>query len=368
MKFTTTTALLREACIKAERITGKRNPLEVIHYILITATKNGLVIKSTDLDVGVEISVPGKVITPGVWAVSGVILGSFLSTVRDDEVTVELVGGSLSISAGKNTTLIKVVPPTDFPVIPQKEGEISFSIDASVFTNTLRRVFYAAASSQIKPEIAGVYIYNDTNDSKLCFVATDSFRLAELKVKLPINPTSNIKAIIPIRNITEIHRLFEGVVGDVSVWVTSTQISFEGGGVYTTSRLISGLYPNYQQILPKSFKTEFFINSQKIQEALKTSLIFTDTFSQLTISVSSRDSQVTLVSKNEEVGESKIILEVDTKGEETSFNCNIRYLYDVFQSITEETIVIRSNEYNRPFVVQGFGNQDFTYLIMPMNR
>jgi DNA polymerase III sliding clamp (beta) subunit (PCNA family) len=68
------------------------------------------------------------------------------------------------------------------------------------------------------------------------------------------------------------------------------------------------------------------------------------------------------------VGESKIILEVDTKGEETSFNCNIRYLYDVFQSITEETIVIRSNEYNRPFVVQGFGNQDFTYLIMPMNR
>jgi DNA polymerase-3 subunit beta len=211
MKFTTTTALLREACIKAERITGKRNPLEVIHYILITATKNGLVIKSTDLDVGVEISVPGKVITPGVWAVSGVILGSFLSTVRDDEVTVELVGGSLSISAGKNTTLIKVVPPTDFPVIFQKEGEISFSIDASVFTNTLRRVFYAAASSQIKPEIAGVYIYNDTNDSKLCFVATDSFRLAELKVKLPINPTSNIKAIIPIRNITEIHRLFEGV-------------------------------------------------------------------------------------------------------------------------------------------------------------
>jgi DNA polymerase-3 subunit beta len=368
MKFTTNTTELRDACLKAERVTGKRNPLVVIHYILITATKDDLIIKSTDLDIGVEINVSGKVTTPGVWAVSGSVLGSFLSTVHTDQVTVELIGGSLTISAGKNNTLIKIIPPTDFPSIPQKEGQATFSIPTSLFTSTLHKISYAASNSQIKPEISGVYIYNDVNESKMCFVATDSFRLAESKIKLQKNNQNNIKAIIPIRNITEISRLFEGVGGDLSVWVTQSQISFLGGGVYCTSRLISGLYPNYQQILPKNFKMEFFINTQKIQEALKTSLIFTDTLNQITISVYPKESQIILVSKNEEVGESSITLEAEVKGEETSFNCNIRYLYDVFQSLNEETIVVKLNENNKPFIVQGFGNQDFTYLIMPMNR
>lgn len=368
MKFTANTERLREACLKADKVTGKTNPLPVIHYIVICAEKDGLFIKSTNLDVGVEISIPGKIINTGVWAVSGAVLGSFLSTLKSDQVTVELVGGSLVISSNQNNTLIKVIQATDFPSIPQKEGEFSFSIKSDVFISSLRKVFYAAANSQIKPEISGVYIHSDPDELKLCFVATDSFRLAEEKVKIDKNKKEDIKAIIPIKNINEINRLFEGVNDDILVWVNQSQISFSGGGVYATSRLIGGLYPNYQQILPKNFKTEFFIDTKKIQEAVKTSFIFTDSMGQLTISVHPKESQIVLFSKSEETGESSITMSVDIKGEETVFNCNIRYLNDVFQSITEETTSFRLNEYNKPFVVQGFGNNDFTYLIMPMNR
>ncbi len=80
---------------------------------------------------------------------------------------------------------------------------MEIEIPAQKFIEGLKAVFYSASPSEIKPEIGSVYIYKDSD--MLIFVATDSFRLAEKKVK--IKTAGNFDGLlIPFKNITEIIR------------------------------------------------------------------------------------------------------------------------------------------------------------------
>ena len=104
---------------KAEKVTGKNLTLPVLGCLYLEAKKNTLVIKATNLDVGIEIEIPVKVENEGVVAVSGAILNNFLSNLQSDKnVTLELVDNTLLVSTVKNSTKIKTIPFEDFPTIP----------------------------------------------------------------------------------------------------------------------------------------------------------------------------------------------------------------------------------------------------------
>jgi len=61
MKFITLTENLKQAINLAERITGKNVTLPVLSNILLSTNKNQLHILATDLELGIELSVSGKV-------------------------------------------------------------------------------------------------------------------------------------------------------------------------------------------------------------------------------------------------------------------------------------------------------------------
>ena len=58
---------------KAERITGKNITLPILSCVLLEAHNSELTIKATNLDIGIEIKIPVKVIKEGKVAVSGFV-------------------------------------------------------------------------------------------------------------------------------------------------------------------------------------------------------------------------------------------------------------------------------------------------------
>ena len=122
-------------------------------------------------------------------------------------------------------------------------------------------MYYSSSVSDVKPEISSVYIYS--NEDSLVFVSTDSFRLAEKKVKI-----KNIEEIngilIPFKNISEIIRIFGEISGDLNICFNKNQISFSYNGIYLTSRLVDGVFPDYRQIIPKESKTEVVVLKQDL--------------------------------------------------------------------------------------------------------
>src|SRR3954470_873606 len=98
---------LAEAISKAEKITGKNLTLPVLSCLLFEAKGRNLIIRSTNLDLGIEITLPVKVEREGIIAVPGSIVSNFISHVAGAKnITLDAVDGNLKVITELNTTLI----------------------------------------------------------------------------------------------------------------------------------------------------------------------------------------------------------------------------------------------------------------------
>lgn len=351
---------------KVERISGKNLNLQILNNICIEVKDKVVKIKSTNLDLGVEIIVPAKIYSEGVVVVPGKILSVFLENLKNDSIVFfEKKESILFISTKHNSSNIKTYPDNEFPTIPTIKNTEITKISLKDFISGLKSVWFSASVLNIKPELSSIFIYPSSDF--MVFVTTDSFRLAEKKIK--IRKGGELDTIlIPVKNIPEIIKVFEDVLGEVDVKIDKNQISFTKNGIYLTSRLIDGVFPDYKQIIPKEFLTEVIVLKEDIINALKVSQIFSDNFNQIIFTINPKQKKFELKTKNGDIGESLQLVDGVMKGEESTLSFNHKYITDCFQSIIGDSVSLRLSGVGKPMVIQSVSDNTFTYIVMPMNK
>jgi DNA polymerase-3 subunit beta len=301
----------------------------------------------------------------GVVAVPGAILAGFLANTRGKNLSGQLSGGVLKLETERAQASIKTTPHEDFPILPHVPATSSFTVKTSDLARAIRSVAYCASTSAIKPELQSILLYGEAG--KLVAAATDSFRLAEKVV--PLRSQGSVpQLLLPARNATELNRILETGNGDIEIYYNEHQISTHSGAVYFTSRLLDGAFPNYRQILPKTFSTEAVVLREDMAQSLKSLSIFADKSSQVFFSVDPSKKSVLLSSRNPDVGEQTSTLRATVSGEAATMNFNGRYLADSLQPITGESVRLHSNGPGKPLLVKDASDDSFFYLAMPMNR
>lgn len=351
---------------QTERIAGKNPAFPILAGLRIEAAKNVLILRTTNLELGIEVEIEGKVEEDGVVVVSA---GTFFQTLRSsggkDVVTLETKGGSLSVSGSSGEAKLKTFTPEEFPTLPPLPNSSALTVKKEDLLKGLRSVWYSASTSLIKPELASVYVYEE-GGNVVC-VATDSFRLGEKMVPLK-NKAVIPPFLIPSRNIPEIIRIFEQAPEEVSLRVTEHQLSVSFPGTYLTSRLVQGTFPDYRQIIPKTSATEAVLLREDFQNALKKMGIFSDKFNQIRFTIQPKKKKITLFAKNEEVGEVTESLDASLTGEDLEISFNMRYLVDVLQSVSGDSLSLSFSGFGKPLVIRSVSDNSFLYLVMPMNR
>ena len=349
----------------AEKISGKNLTHPILNCILLTAKGKTLTIRSTNLDLGIEITIPVKVLEEGVIAVSGSVLYNTILTLKDSKVEFETIKNNLCIKTNTNKTLIKINQHDDFPTIPIIKDGNKFTLNKDVLLQGIGSVWYSASYSAIKPELSSVYLYS--KDGKIIFVSTDSFRLSEKTIAI----NSNIDfdpILIPVKNIQEILKVIENSDDKFEIVVGDNQISFLFKNIYLTSRIIDGTFPDYKQIIPKDKTTEIILLKQDFTHSLKQINIFSDRFNQVGFHIDVSKKEFKLHSENSDVGETTINLLGTISGDDLDINFNLKYIIDCFQSISSDSISLTFNGLNKPVVIRGVSDNSFLYLVMPMNK
>ena len=365
MKIECEVEKIKSAVSQSERITGKNLTLPVLSSILFIASGKSLKLRAMNLSLGIEIEIPAKIEKEGIVAISGQVVASTFSNIfQNENIYLESVDGNLLIKSKKSQIKLKGQPYDDFPTIPIVSGT-TFEIESKKLIDGIKSVYYSASVSDIKVEISSVYIYSDQEN--LVFVSTDSFRLAEKKIKIKGLPEIT-GLLIPFKNISEILRIFGEIQGMVKVCFNKNQISFSSDNIYLTSRVIDGVYPDYRQIIPKEFKTEAVVLKQDLLNAWKLSNIFSDKFNQLNLLIKTKEKIFELSSSNNDIGENKTYLDGALSGIDITLGFNYKYFLDCFTSITTDSISIKLSDNTRPMVITPVSDTSFTYLIMPMNR
>ncbi len=349
----------------AERLAGKHLSLPILSHLLLVVKNGSLTVRSTNLDMGIECTLPVKVEREGSVAVPANVLSSLISNLPNiKNVFLEEKDGKLLVGSAISKSVIHTSSSDDFPTIPRLQGD-SITIDPQILVKGFRSVQYAGALGNLKPELGSVYMYNDDKD--LVFVATDSFRLAEkrisLKKELSIPPL-----LIPIKNTVELTRLLEEEKEEVRVYAGKGQISIETSGFYVTSRLVEGSFPDYRQIIPKDAATEAVVLKEDLVNAFKVATLFSDKFNHIKISVDPKKKQFELTTRNGDVGENNVSLPSALTGSSFEGNFNHRYVSDCLSVLSGDSALFRFSGDGRPLLIQGVGDATFRYLVMPMNR
>lgn len=365
MKFETNTDQLLGAVSTAARFVERRPNLPVLAGILITADGNRIILRATNLECGVEITIPAKVAEDGTVAVPGGVLSGFLANARGKVVFAELKGELLRLETERAQASIKTIPHQDFPVLPRVAASNSFSAKASELVRAIRSVAYCASLSAVKPELQSVLIFGEAG--KLTAVATDSFRLAEKTI--PLRKGGSVPhLLIPARNAAELMRILEGAGGDIDIYFNENQLSTQADHVYYTSRLLDGAFPNYRQILPKTFATEAVVLREDLAAALKSLSVFADKFAQVALAIEPKQKNVVLTSRNPDVGEQVSTIKATVSGDQTAMSFNGRYLADSLQAVSGDSVRLSSNGPGKAMLIKDAGDDSFLYLAMPMNR
>lgn len=366
MKIECSKEKIQNAISLTERIASKNLTLPVLENILLIAEDNTLTVRATNLDLGVEVVLPVKIEEAGIVAVPGGIINTLLANVQSETISLKVdKNKNLHVTTKKTSTRIKTHPHEDFPILPKVKEEKSFTISIDKFIGGLKSVWYSAAISDIKPEISTVSVVAEGDT--VTFAATDSFRLAEKKITLS-NITDDFSFLIPFKNISELIRIFDGKEDDIVIYFDDHQIAFKSKGLYVTSRLIDGIFPDYKQILPKEFTSEVIVLKQDLLNAIKITNLFSDKFNKITIDIKPSEKKFEIHSKNSDVGDNKTLIDAALSGDDVTLNFNYKYIIDCFQSIKQDSVSLHLNKESQPMVIKSVGDPSFTYLVMPLNQ
>lgn len=366
MRTSCTQGKLLEAIQIAERMVGKKESLPVLSCLFLDAHKNLLSIRATNLETGIDVTIPADVKEEGVVAVPVSIFSQTVRALRGEKVELVVDGDrNLTVTSSHSTSTIKTISPDEFPSIPKSEG-IAHELPTKALVSAIESVSYAASQSMIRPELASILITYE-NGTLVC-AATDSFRLAEKTISIRL-PEALPEMLLPVKNALELlHTLSLSKEETIECTFDEAQLSVHAGNIYFVSRIIDATFPQYRAIIPKSFTVEATVLKEDMNTVVKKARIFSSSAQEIGLHLYPKKKQFTATARTADIGETSDSIEAALSGEDLDIKFNTHYLSECFSSIHTDSITLQFGGVGKPLVIRGVGDGSFLYLVMPLNR
>lgn len=348
------------------KVSNKNLSLPVLGCVVFVVAKDRAVIRATNLDVSVEVTLKAKVVSEGVVAVPAHILAQTISAFSDQKLTLEVSGQSLMVRGEHGKSSLATVDAGEFPTLPYvKEGEgVSVRLGRHELASLLKAVSFSASTSSMKPELASVSV--TLENGELIAAATDSFRLAEARVTAKVRGQFG-PALIPARNIPELVRFIE-LAQEVEVRVAETQCTLVTDQGFITSRTIDGAFPDYRGLIPKDFVASATALREDVVRGFRKVTIFADTFNQVHLSVQPTAKRFTIQSSNSSVGATDEEIPSVLEGGDVEMNFNAKYITEALSVMGGDSVTFAIAGPGKPMIIEDSPKRGFLYLVMPMNR
>ncbi|HLD60869.1 MAG TPA: DNA polymerase III subunit beta [Patescibacteria group bacterium] len=375
MKVSCTKENLSQALSLVGGITGKNINLPILNNVLIKVEPQKMELIATNLEVAAVVTVRAKIEEPGSFTIPTRTLAEYVNLLPNEKINLELQENELVVQCGKASTKIKGTSAEDFPVVPAAEGGQGYLLNAKELKEGLLQVLPAVAKSDIRPELAGVYMgFNvNGNNGTVTLAATDSYRLAEKRIPL-LQGDAEHRTILPGRAAQELVRVLsvtsetEGET-QVRFLVSENQIAVHYGNVELTSRLVEGQYPDYTQIIPKEFRTTAEVATDELTKEMKASGLFTTSgVNAVTLRFEPVSGKIEVTATSTQTGEYASEMEGAVKGEENTLVLNNRYVLDGLNNIGSAEATLKLINADSPCVLTAKGNTDYLYIVMPIRQ
>ncbi|MBX4187576.1 MAG: DNA polymerase III subunit beta [Candidatus Doudnabacteria bacterium] len=363
MKLICTKENLKKGLFVVSRVVGVGNPLQVLNNILVKTDQGRIKLSSTNLEIGVNTWVGGKIEEEGSLTVPAKLINEYINNLPSEKVTITTQETILNLESENYHTNIRGLSADDFPLIPQIAEEAYAKIDGVELRDALSETIWAAANNETQPEISGIFF--SFEDDKVRIAATDRYRLAERIAVLKEPVKSQKDVIIPARTINELNKILSTGKGDVEIYFSESQVLFKFEETELISRLIDGQYPPYKEIIPKEFQTNITSDREQLVHALKATALFaSDSYNIHMQAIPGEGLKVTASSVA--AGENTTLIKADVHGSENNAIFNYRYILDCLNNLKEKNVQIKLINDRSPATLAADGRDNYLYIVMPI--
>lgn len=330
-------------------VSGK-STLTAIEGILIEASEDGVCTLTTfDLEKGIRLSIQAQVEEPGSYILNAQKFSQTVRVMEGESVTLT-VSPTLQacIASGKSTHRMNALNGKDFPALPPLETEDGFSISQAVLKEMIGKCLYAMATNDQRVVLNGCYF--KVTDGNLLAVSCDSFKMAKCSVDVPIENGNaggsklNHAFILPTKSVNELYRMLkDDESASVRVTKTLRNIVFHFEGLTFFSRLIDGLYIDYDRIIVKTHKITVTADRDRLIAALDRAALVTEEKVAGSVRAHVRlelADQLLKISATSTLGETYDEVPVEQDGPDLVIAFNNRFLIESLRACSAETVKI----------------------------
>jgi DNA polymerase-3 subunit beta len=366
MKLTITREQLQEGLVDVAASVPAKTTLPILSNILLEATKDGIRISGTDLDIAVSTTVSASVDQEGAITLPARKLVEIVRELPSAAIRLTASGEQrVTIECGRSKFRLLGLPREEFPAFPTVKFDTGWHTSSKDLQKLISHVAFAASTEESRPILNGVLW--ELRPERMRMVATNGHRLARMDVPTTSGSSSQADLIVPPKALEQIRRLF-GSEEEVEIARSENHLGFRSSTTQVFTRLIEGPYPNYEQVIPRENDKAATADKAAFSAALRRmSIVASDQTHRIRMAFANGSCKLSV--QTPDLGEAQEEITVSYEGDPLEIGFNAAYLLEILKYIPTDEVRMTFKAPERAATCEPVGWDDpasYLALVMPL--
>lgn len=269
MKFTISSSTLLSLLATTGKVVSSKNTLPILDYFLFDLKGKTLKVTASDLETTLVGSVEvDSVEREGVIAAPVKLMLDSLKEFSEQPLTIEANEDTWEITVSWKSGSLSI-PGTSglgYPALPElAEDKSEVEMDVDMMISGINKTIFATADDDLRPVMNGVYV--NLAAGLVTFVATDAHKLVKHTAEAELSADASF--ILPKKPANLLRGILLKEEDAVKVAFDKKNVVFYLKNSTLVCRLIEGVYPNYNAVIPAANPNKVIVDRVELLNAIK---------------------------------------------------------------------------------------------------
>ena len=371
MKIKIKKELLLENLNKVSKAISTKNLIPILSGIKFDLTKEGLTLTASDNDITIQTFIPAdnkdmEIEKEGSIIIQGKYVLEIVRKLPDEFVNIEVIDELKILIYAENSEFnLNGINQKEYPNVALENSKNFVKINTKLFKTIINQTAFATSTDESRPILTGINI-KITGDILECS-ATDSYRLAKKQAKLNEIAGETYNIIVPGKNIVEFMKILNEGNEELEIHIFSNKVLFKQNNLLFQSRLVSGNYPNVNNLIPSDSFLKITANLSNLYDVIDRASILTSDKEKNIVTLETNKNLLIVRSSSAEIGrvEEKMNITKDNE-EEIKISFSAKYMMDALRSFEGDTVELAFEGEVKPIIIKDVDDPNLTQLVLPI--
>ncbi len=351
---------------KVQGIVESKGAMPILSHLYLSADKDTISIRATDLEIGTLGHYPANVTAPGAVTLNARKLFDIVRELPNEEIYIKKEENNwITLKCGKSKFRLPGLPPEDFPPLPEYSDKPLLEFDGKILKEMIRKTFFSVSPDETRQALNGLLL--EAEGDRVSLVGTDGHRLAMISRPVKSNAAKGevLSFLLPKKALSELLKLMEDEDTTFGFSSQDNHLAFICGKQVIVSRKIDGKFPNYRQVLPSDNHLKAKADRNGLTHALKRVALLADEKSKM-VRFEIKNGSLSLISDNTDLGAAHEEMSLEYEGEDVSIGLNAKYVLDILNVIEEDSVTLNLKDQNHSCLFTVTDDDEYKSIVMPM--